>query len=43
MVKLEYARKLKGVGISGKPFSMESSVERFEHLQGAETMGRARK
>ncbi|MBL7077709.1 MAG: hypothetical protein ISS31_09580 [Kiritimatiellae bacterium] len=39
MVKLEYARKLKGVAITGKPFSVEGSVERFEHLRGAETIG----
>ncbi len=39
MVKLEYARKLKGLAITGKPFSVEGSVERFEHLRGAETIG----
>ncbi len=39
MVKLEYARMLKGVNITGKPFSVQGSVERFEHLRGAETIG----
>jgi hypothetical protein len=43
MVKLEYARKLRGVGITGKPFSVEGSVERFEHLRGAETIEGARR
>jgi regulator of protease activity HflC (stomatin/prohibitin superfamily) len=43
MVRLEYARKLKGVALSGKPFYVEGSVERFEHLRGAETIGGARK
>lgn len=38
MVKLEYARKLKQVGITGRPFSVDGRVERFEHLrEGATT------
>lgn len=41
MVKLEYARKLKQVGITGRPFIVEGKVERFEHLrEGATTQGR---
>jgi len=40
MVKLEYAKKLKGVKIDGKPFSVQSHIERFEHLKGAATTGR---
>jgi len=40
MVKMEYARKLKGVKISGKPFTVQSNIERFEHLKSAATTGR---
>ena len=40
MVKMEYARKLGTMKITGRPFSISGSVERFEHLQGAETIGR---
>lgn len=32
MVKLEYARKLKGLRITGKPFTISGRTERFEHL-----------
>ena len=39
MVKLEYARKLKGISISGKPFTLEGHTERFEHLKGAASVG----
>ena len=35
MVKLEYAKKLKGVSVSGRPYSINPQVERFEHLKGA--------
>lgn len=34
MVKMEYARKLKDITITGKPFSIQGTVERFEHSQG---------
>lgn len=42
MVKMEYARKLQSMTISGKPFSISSETERFEHLQdsGAAAVGR---
>ena len=40
MVKMEYARKLGTMKITGRPFSISGSIERFEHLQGAETIGR---
>ncbi|MFW5857980.1 MAG: hypothetical protein ACOCX4_08880 [Planctomycetota bacterium] len=32
MVKLEYARRLKGVRISGKPYTTQARTERFEHV-----------
>ena len=32
MVKLEYARKLKGVVITGRPFTLQARTERFEHM-----------
>lgn len=31
MVKLEYARKLQGISITGKPFTFEQHTDRFEH------------
>lgn len=31
MVKLEYAKALQGVTISGQPFATRSTVSRFEH------------
>ncbi len=40
MVKLEYARKLNGITITGKPFTLEGHTERFEHLKGAAAVGR---
>ncbi|MDK1031845.1 MAG: SPFH domain-containing protein [Planctomycetia bacterium] len=40
MVKLEYAKKLKGVRITGKPFTIRSITERFEHLKAPATTGR---
>ena len=40
MVKMEYARKLKGIKITGKPFSIQSNIERFEHLKSPATTGR---
>lgn len=39
MVKLEYARRLKDMTISGKPYTVDRSVQRFEHLQGAASVG----
>ncbi|MHC4884845.1 MAG: SPFH domain-containing protein [Planctomycetota bacterium] len=35
MVKLEYARKLKGLQIEGKPFIIDGSTKRFERLDAA--------
>ena len=35
MVKMEYARKLKDVEFTGKPFTIDSRTERFEHLSDA--------
>lgn len=35
MVKLEYARRLKEMEITGKPFVIDGETERFEHLRGA--------
>lgn len=40
MVKLEYARKLKGVKFIGKPFTIRSNIERFEHMKAPATTGR---
>ena len=39
MVKLEYAKKLKGLKISGQPYTVQSRTERFEHT-GAAVVGR---
>lgn len=35
MVKMEYAKKLKNVQFTGKPFTVDSRTERFEHLSDA--------
>ena len=40
MVKLEYARKLQSILITGKPFTLEGHTERFEHLKGAASVGK---
>lgn len=40
MVKLEYAKRLQEMEITGKPFTIEGSIERFEHLKAPETTGR---
>lgn len=41
MVKLEYAKKLKNITISGKPFTIEGRTKRFEHTsEGAASVGR---
>lgn len=42
MVKLEYARRLKDITFSGKPFVISGETERFEHLQGAASTQRAK-
>ena len=42
MVKLEYARKLKGIMITGKPFTIQAHTERFEHLDAAAAEGRGK-
>ncbi len=43
MVKLEYARKLKGLKITGKPFTISGRTERFEHLTPAASARRETK
>lgn len=43
MVKLEYARKLKDVVISGQPFTMNSQTERFQHLGAPASQGAPKK
>lgn len=43
MVKFEYAKKLKGIKITGKPFTIQSTTERFEHLQDAAAASEGRK
>ena len=35
MVRLEYARKLKDIQITGKPYMVQNNVERLELLKGA--------
>lgn len=35
MVKLEYAKRLADMQITGKPFVIDGETERFEHLKGA--------
>ena len=40
MVMLEYAKKLSGMTILGKPFTVQSQIERFEHLKGPAATGR---
>ena len=42
MVKLEYARKLKDITITGQPFTLQSNTERFEHLAGPAAEGRSK-
>lgn len=41
MVKLEYARKLKNVTITGQPFTIQGRTERFQHLAAPASVGRA--
>jgi len=40
MVMLEYAKKLNGMKILGKPFTVQGHIERFEHLKGPASTGR---
>ena len=35
MVKMEYAKKLKGLKITGQPYTVQSRTERFEHVTPA--------
>jgi regulator of protease activity HflC (stomatin/prohibitin superfamily) len=39
MVKLEYARKLKEITITGQPFTRESDTSRFEHMAAPAFVG----
>ena len=41
MVKLEYAKKLKNVTITGQPFVIQGRTERFQHLAAPASVGRA--
>jgi len=43
MVKLEYAKKLKNVTITGQPFIVEGRTERFQHLGAPASAGAVRK
>ncbi len=43
MVKLEYAKKLRDITISGQPFTIEGRTSRFEHTSGAASSGRPTK
>ncbi len=43
MVKMEYAKKLQDVSITGQPYTIQQDIERFEHLQGALRTGRRAK
>ncbi len=40
IVKMEYAKKLRNITIIGKPFTIQSNIERFEHLRAPATTGR---
>ena len=40
MVKLEYARRLKDIKISAKPYTIKGTIERFDHSTGAISVGR---
>ena len=42
MVKLEYAKKLAAMIITGKPFVIDGETERFEHLEGAASFNRSK-
>lgn len=41
MVKMEYAKKLKDLQITGQPYTVESRTERFEHAAPASKAGKA--
>ena len=40
MVKMEYAKKLKNLRISGQPYTVKSATERFEHTAPASSVGK---
>ncbi len=40
MVKMEYAKKLRQIKIDGKPFSVDSRIEKFEHSKPAATFSK---
>ncbi len=40
MVKMEYAKRLQNISITGKPFIIEGRTERFEHTSGAASIAR---
>jgi len=40
MVMMEYAKRIAAMKITGKPFTVQSQIERFEHLKGAASTGR---
>jgi len=42
MVKLEYAKKLRDITISGQPYTIEARTERFQHTSDAAAEGRKR-
>ena len=41
MVKMEYAKRLSNVRISGQPFVVDGKTARFQHSSAAATTGRA--
>lgn len=43
MVKLEYARKLQDITITGKPFTLEGHTDRFQHLTEAAAASKGKK
>jgi regulator of protease activity HflC (stomatin/prohibitin superfamily) len=43
MVKLEYARKLQGITITGKPFTFEGHTDRFQHSNAPAAASKGKK
>jgi hypothetical protein len=41
MVKMEYAKKLKDLKITGQPYTVQSRTERFEHTAPAASVRRS--
>ena len=39
MVKLEYAKRLKDINLSGQPFIIDGATTRFEHLKAGQASG----